>query len=54
MELMMRVITALAAVGAILSGCALDSPSTLPMKVCALCLAWLMWVAVQQVRTYGW
>lgn len=41
----MDFITYAALIGVIVSGSMLDSTSTIPLKVCALCLAWLIWRA---------
>lgn len=37
------IINAAAGVALVFSGMALDSDSTLPLKICALCLAWFLY-----------
>lgn len=43
-----NIITVIAAAGAVLSGCALDSETDLPLKICAVCLAWLLYVTARR------
>lgn len=42
----LKTLTVIAAVALLIAGCALDSESNIPIKVCGVCLAWLVLMTI--------
>lgn len=48
----LKTITAVAVFGFIVSGCALDSESNIPINICGICLAWLVLMTIANREEY--